>query len=152
MQTIHSGGVVVYEEQEVENKVMGAVLRFKTAHTRTDTCIVQQCKYKFSACIPSMSYLESLTDCRTKAQNFPNQKLTHVDLGTENKGLSADENFIQARNEYASLKVTLLTCFQHPQAPEAEHKKVIAVLSNYVTTIQPTRSTRFLIWCFILKG
>ena len=48
---------------------------------------------------------------------------------------SADENFTQARNEYESLKATLLTCFQHPQAPGAEHKIVVAVLSKYVTTI-----------------
>ena len=58
-----------------------------------------------------------------------------MDLGAENRELSADENFIQARNEYESLKATLLTCFQHPQAPGAEHKIVVAVLSKYVTTI-----------------
>ena len=65
-----------------------------------------------------------------------NQKLRHVGLGAENRELSADENFIQARNEHESLKATLLTYFQHPQAPGAEHKIVVAVLSNYVTTIQ----------------
>ena len=48
---------------------------------------------------------------------------------------SADENFTQSRNEYESLKATLLTCFQHPQAPGDEHKIVVAVLSKYVTTI-----------------
>ena len=57
-------------------------------------------------------------------------------LGAENRELSADENFIQARNEHESLKATLLTYFQHPQAPGAEHKIVVAVLSNYVTTIE----------------
>ena len=40
VQTIHRGDVVVHEEHGVENKVMGAVLGFKTARTRTDTCIV----------------------------------------------------------------------------------------------------------------
>ena len=46
-------------------------------------------------------YLESLTDCSTITQI---QKLRHVDLGAENRELSADEKFIQARNEYESFE------------------------------------------------
>ena len=151
MQTFHRGDVV-YEEQGVENKVMGAVLGFKTASTRTDTCFVHVQVQRLS--LYSFHELLGIVDrlhchhCSTIAQ-IRNLDMWTLALKIE---LSADEIFIQARKEYASLKVTLLTCFQHPQAPEAEHKKVVAVLSNYVTTIQPTRSTRFLIWCFILKG
>ena len=80
-----------------------------------------------------------------RLQNYrSNQKLRHVDLGAENRELSADENFIQARNEYESLKATLLTCFQHPQAPGADHKIVVAVPSNCVTTIQANQIHKIL--------
>ena len=44
---------------------MGAVPGFKTARTCTSTCL---CRCKVSSCIPSMGYLESLTDCSTIAQ------------------------------------------------------------------------------------
>ena len=53
-------------------------------------------------------------------------------------------NFIQARNEYDSLKAILLICFQHPQAPAGQHKKVVAVLSNYAMTIQANQIHKIL--------
>ena len=60
VQTIHHRDVVVYEEQRVENKDMGAVLQFMTARTRTDRCVehVQvQSLYSFllRGCTPEIS-------------------------------------------------------------------------------------------------
>ena len=112
MQTIHRGDVVVYEEQGVENKVMGAVLGFKTARTRTDTCIVHvqvQLLYSFHELLGIVDRLQHYRS---------NQILRHVDRGAENRELSADENFNYVTTIQANHIHKILNLAFHPETVE----------------------------------
>jgi len=128
-QTIHIGDVVVYEEDE-GRKVMSAVIGFKIIRTRNDAVVVQVQVQRLYSFHELLGILDRLQHYRSK----PN--LVDVDFEKQNSHLSADQDYIQARADYCSLRSSLLSCFQHPQAAGAEHKVIVMALSNFVTTIQ----------------
>jgi hypothetical protein len=115
MQTIHLGDVVGLKGICVQNRIMSAVIGLKTACTGNNKCVLHV----------NVWLLYSFHELFDSLQNYSSDlKLTNVDLGIKSR--------------------IICNSRLHPWTPGAEHKIVVAVLSNFVTTIEANQIHKIL--------